>query len=133
VENYLYKRKSLKRNNNKKRHLLVFQSLGLMLKNLNLEMELGYLPIQQFLHLIKVKEYFQRIIYLVKVHLEIIKNKMNLKPKPLILYLELLKVFSLLILEYLLLKNKHLYSELLNQMKLKEEKMEKKVIVNKFN
>ncbi len=104
-----------------------------MLKNLNLEMELGYLPIQQFLHLIKVKEYFQRIIYLVKVHLEIIKNKMNLKPKPLILYLELLKVFSLLILEYLLLKNKHLYSELLNQMKLKEEKMEKKVIVNKFN
>jgi hypothetical protein len=132
VENYLDKRKSLKKNNNKKRHLLVFHSQGLMIKSLNLEMELVYLLIHQFLHLIKVKEYFQRIIFLVNLHLEIIKNKMYLKLP--ILYLELLKVFSLLILGYLLLKNKHLYLEHLNQIKLKEEeKMEKKVIVNKFN
>jgi len=103
-----------------------------MIKSLNLEMELVYLLIHQFLHLIKVKEYFQRIIFLVNLHLEIIKNKMYLKLP--ILYLELLKVFSLLILGYLLLKNKHLYLEHLNQIKLKEEeKMEKKVIVNKFN
>jgi hypothetical protein len=105
VENYLYKRKSLKRNNNKKRHLSVFHSQGLMLKNLNLEMELVYLLIHQFPQLIQVKEYFQRIIFLVNLHLEIIKNKMYLKLP--ILYLELLKVFSLLILGYLLLKNKH--------------------------